>query len=116
MSVAAAIAAALGALIWIASPMITGHREPWDAHGPYYVLSLLTAGAIAGWIEPQRLWRHVVALYIGQIVGVIVMLIRNPPVDAGLWPLTLIVLAICSSIGWISAALAAALRRRVTKP
>ncbi len=59
------IAAALGATIWLVSPWVTGHNEPWDADGIYYHVALAVAGFIAGAISPTPLWAH----YLGSIFG-----------------------------------------------
>jgi hypothetical protein len=59
------VAAVLGAAVWALSVPLTGMSEPWDAEGPYYVVALAVAGAIAGGIVP----RHPVAQYTGVILG-----------------------------------------------
>jgi hypothetical protein len=44
-----ACGAILGALIWVASEPLTGHREPWDADHAYFLLigpSLVASGRI----------------------------------------------------------------------
>ncbi len=106
------LAIALGALIWLASPMMTGRREPWDAHGPYYILSLFIAGAIAGWIQPQKVWRHAVGIMVGQLGVMLWLTVAQPPVGANLLPLGVIVLAGFALVSLIGAGLAAGVRRR----
>ncbi|HZP92025.1 MAG TPA: hypothetical protein VFB20_03970 [Burkholderiales bacterium] len=59
------IAAAGGALVWALSPPLAGHREPWDADGPYYAIALFVAGFISGGLVPKPLWAH----YVGAVVG-----------------------------------------------
>ena len=59
------VSAALGAVVWALSVPVTGMSEPWDAEGPYYVVALAVAGAIAGGIVPK----HLVAQYTGAILG-----------------------------------------------
>jgi len=53
------------ALVWAASPWLTGRREPWDADFPFYISGLMIAGAVAGALTPKPIW----ALYLGAIVG-----------------------------------------------
>lgn len=56
-----------GFLIWIASPFLTGHEEPWDAKGLYCVASLFVSGGIAGLLgTPRNFWLWPIALWVGQ--------------------------------------------------
>lgn len=57
-----------GALIWLASPVMTGHREPWDAAGPYYTLSLGALGIVLGALAPRLFWLAVLAGLSGQFL------------------------------------------------
>ncbi len=59
------VAAVASALIWVLSPLLTGHAEPWDADWLFYVGSLAVAGLGAGALIPNSLWAH----YLGCIVG-----------------------------------------------
>ena len=59
------VSAAAGALIWALSPWLTGHQEPWDADGLFYVAALVVAGSVAGAITPRPLW----GLYLGVLIG-----------------------------------------------
>lgn len=59
------LAALAGAAIWILSPSITGHVEPWDAGGLYYTAALALAGCLCGSIAPKPLW----PLYVGSVAG-----------------------------------------------
>ena len=61
------VAAVTGALIWAASPWLTGQREPWDAEFPFYFAALLVAGVIAGVLAPKPLWAHYLGAFIGQL-------------------------------------------------
>ena len=40
--------AILGAGIWIASPIFTGHVEPWDSEGPFYLPVMVVGSFIVG--------------------------------------------------------------------
>mgnify|MGYP001563853319 CR=1 FL=1 len=61
----------LGLLIWTLSPMLAGHREPWDAQGPYYMVSLFIAGLVPALIEPKRFWVWPIGVYLGQVLFII---------------------------------------------
>jgi len=52
--VACVIAMVTGALIWAASPRVTGASEPWDAAGFYHVGALALAGCVIGLVAPKR--------------------------------------------------------------
>jgi hypothetical protein len=59
------VSAVAGGLVWALSPWLTGHREPWDANGLFYIVALFVAGSLAGLLTPKPLWAH----YVGAIVG-----------------------------------------------
>ena len=61
------VAAVTSALVWAASPWLTGQREPWDAEFPFYFVALLVAGAVAGGLAPKPLWAHYLGSFIGQL-------------------------------------------------
>ncbi len=61
------VAAVTSALVWAASPWLTGQREPWDAEFPFYIVALLVAGAVAGALAPKPLWAHYLGSFIGQL-------------------------------------------------
>ena len=110
-----ALAMALGAAIWVASPYVTGRREPWDAHGPYYVLALVGAGLVMGLLEPRRCWRWAAGIYAGQCAAVVALTwVRHD--DLGLFvPLGMIVLAVYAALSLLGALAGAGLRRLMTR-
>lgn len=63
----------LGASIWLASPMITGTREPWDSRSAYFYVALLACGLILALTNRRWFWLGVAGLYVGQLL---VMFIR----------------------------------------
>ena len=67
------LAIGLGMVIWLASPLLTGRREPWDAHGPYYGLALLGAGLLTGSLEPHRFWIGPIGIYAGQCLAIFML-------------------------------------------
>lgn len=70
------IAMLAGAALWALSPLATGHAEPWDAGGVYYIAVLLAAGLATSLIVPKPLW----ALYLGSVLGqALYMLLLLPP-------------------------------------
>ena len=62
---AVAVAAVVGAAIWAISPWATGHKEPWDAEGLFYIAALIVGGLVSGALVPRPLWAH----YVGSVVG-----------------------------------------------
>ncbi len=69
-----AVSTVSAALIWALSPLLAGHREPWDADGPYYVLALVVAGAAAGVLAPRPWWAHYLGAWLGQLLFQILFL------------------------------------------
>ena len=59
------VSAGAAAAVWALSPLLDGHREPWDTDGPSYVIALAVAGALTGVLVPRPLW----ARYLGAVVG-----------------------------------------------
>lgn len=62
------VAAAASALVWVLSPWLTGHAEPWDTGGLYYVTALFVAGLISGSLVPRALWVHYLGAVVSQVV------------------------------------------------
>jgi hypothetical protein len=60
------LGAVLGAVIWLASPSVTGKREPWDSPSYYYVVALFLAGFVAALPYPRAFWIAAVGVYVGQ--------------------------------------------------
>lgn len=86
---------------------VTGKREPWDAD-TYWTLSYPLAvigSAVLGFLFPQRAWRWAATLMLMQFVVMIAM-----GSGLGLWPLSLIVLAVLTAPGALAAVLTARLR------
>jgi len=96
-----AVGVLLGAAIWWASPMFTGHDEPWDADGRYYVGTLFVAGFVAAVFLPKALWVAPIGVYVGQLLfGLYVY----EPEGGTLWPLGMLL-----AVFYCAAALAGAL-------
>jgi hypothetical protein len=101
---------ALGVAIWLLSPFVTGHREPWDAEGGYYFSALLLAGVLGGLVLPEYWGSLAIGIFAGQaavLVGGVVV----EPASGGLWPLGLVFLAFYSVVGLVGAAIGTGLRR-----
>jgi len=90
------IGVAFGALTWMASPPLTGFREPWDAPSRYYVVCLIGSGIVLGALAPRRFWLGALGLLMGQILvfGAYALL---PPQE--LWLLGLVALVVYSVLG-----------------
>ena len=83
-AVAFVVASALSASVWALSPVLTGHAEPWDADGPYYLFALAIAGAISGCLFPKPLWTHYMAAVVGQAAFEVAFLDVGPLFVLGL--------------------------------
>jgi len=104
-----AIAAALRAAVWALSPTLTGHAEPWDADGPYYLSALAIVGAITGSLFPKPLWAHYLGAVFGQAAYEAVFLDIGP-----LFILGLVFLLGSSLVFLATAAVGAFVRLRYT--
>jgi len=62
-----------GASMWLASPTITGNREPWDSHGAYFFVALAACGVILPIMNRRWFGLGLVGLYFGQLL---VMFVR----------------------------------------
>lgn len=69
-----ALGAAVGFVLWAASPQLTGHREPWDGDFGAYLCFLLGVGVVAGLAMPRHFWACPVGLYLGQAVAMLLLL------------------------------------------
>lgn len=59
----------VGAFVWIASPFITGHKEPWDSASLFLESGLFVGGFVAGFLVPRRFWLWALGILVGQIIG-----------------------------------------------
>ena len=92
--VAAVVAAIAAAIVWAASSVVTGHSEPWDAEGGYYLGGLLLAGLVAGAIAPYAPWAHYCGAIAGQLVYMILFQRVGPLIGDGVLFLALYALAL----------------------
>ena len=72
------VALVASALVWGLSPLITGHPEPWDADGLYYVGALTVTGIVTGGFFPRPLWAHYLGSVVGQITYELIFLKLGP--------------------------------------
>ena len=66
----------LGALVWILSPALTGHREPWDADSLFYRCGLFLAGFIPACFSARRFWLWALGAWVGQLFAFVVLILR----------------------------------------
>jgi len=102
-----------GALIWLASPLVTGYREPWDSPGPYYSLSLGCLGVVLGALAPRLFWLAWLAGLFGEFL-VFASRALVPPQE--LWVLGVVALIVYAGVillGAVVGALANVLARWV---
>ena len=104
------ISALAGVSIWLLTPVLTSHREPWDADGSYYIVALVIAGAVAGALAPKPLWAHYVGSFAGQLAYELIFLHVGPLVFIG----AVFLLGYCAVYS-MAAGLAALVRGRIVK-
>ncbi len=81
----AIIGFSLGALLWFLSPLILGHKEPWDASMPFYLIAILTFGALASIPSPKNYLVGPTFIYIGQFTYIFTV-----HGGGNLWPIALV--------------------------
>lgn len=104
MSALLGLSVLLGALIWFLSPLLTGHREPWDADSPLYPCALVAAGFIPACFSARRFWLWAVGAWLGQIIAFFLLVLRAP---GALWPLGFLFLCFYSLLSLAGAGLGA---------
>jgi len=104
------ISALASVSIWLLTPVLTSHREPWDADGSFYIVALVIAGTVAGALAPKPLWAHYVGSYAGQLGYELIFLHVGPLVVVG----AVFLLVYCAVFS-MAAALAAVVRRQFVK-
>lgn len=72
------VSAVLAAVVWALSPLLTGHKEPWDSSSYYYPLALLVAGLVAGMLGSRRKTAYYLGAIVGQILYVLIFLKVRP--------------------------------------
>ncbi len=89
-----------GALIWLLSETLTGHREPWDASPIFYLGSLFFAGFIPACFTASRYWLWPLGVLLGQKIGFVALLREG----AGpLWMVGILFLSFYSLISLLGA-------------
>lgn len=79
-----AVSAVASAAIWVLSPLLVGRQEPWDADGQFYLLALVVAGVIAGFVTPRPLWAHYLGAFVGQLAYEVSFLPMGPLLVLGI--------------------------------
>jgi hypothetical protein len=100
----------ISATIWFLTPLLTHHREPWDADGSFYLVAILLAGTVAGTIAPKPLWAHYAGSFIGQLAYELLFLRIGPLVIVGAFFL----LGFCALYS-VAAGLAGLIHRHIKK-
>ncbi len=97
----------LGAAIWLLSPVITGHGEPWDARNGYYPVALIASGLIIGLAVRRWTLLAILGLYFGQAI---IMAIPDGPGNRAPWYFGAILLAFFTTIPLAASLLVVATR------
>jgi hypothetical protein len=101
------ISAAAGMVLWFATAMISGKREPWDSSTYWtvaYPVAIVLSGVL-GYVFPRQPWRWAVVIMLMQIG---VMIIGGS--GFGLLPLGVILLGVLSLPAVATARFAARIR------
>ena len=114
-------AAALGAMIWFLSPVLTGDAEPWDSKSSYYVWALIAAGFFPACLSSRRSWLAGVGAWLGQLIAFAFRVVHpaKPVAGVDLWPVGLIILCLYSLLSVAGAVLGAGVHlclRRLFRP
>ncbi len=104
----AALAAGAGAATWWLSPLVSGHAEPWDGSGLYYLGALVFGGALAGLVTNRPLIPVTLGFATGQMAFGLLALPRGP-----LWVVGLFFIGFFSLIAGGSGVLAHHLKRMI---
>lgn len=67
-----------GLLIWVFSPVLAGHEEPWDGSMTYYLLGMLIPSIIIAIVFDVKGWMVAAGFFLGQLVFVIVKSLSHP--------------------------------------
>jgi peptidoglycan/LPS O-acetylase OafA/YrhL len=108
--VAYTVAAACGAIGWVAISQLSGRREAWDSelYFSWFLPSIaIVVGALA-YFAPERAWRWAFAPFAAQAV---VAFIQNP--TANLLPMGLLVFAFYGALCLIPVKIGTAIREKL---
>jgi hypothetical protein len=78
-----AVSALCAFIVWALSPLITGHKEPWDAPNHYYSWAIAIAGLISGLFSPRVFWAYFAGSVAGQFLYVLIFLTTGPLIAIG---------------------------------
>jgi hypothetical protein len=106
------IAAAAGAIGWVAISQVTGRKEAWDSelYFSWFLPSVALVAAGLAYFAPDRVWRWAFVPFGAQAL---VAFAQNP--GANLLPLGLIVFGFYGAVCLLPAWAGAHLRRRVDR-
>lgn len=110
MKAPALMATIIGIALWFFAALMSGKREAWDAsvYWTFFYPIALIVSASLGYLYPERPWRWVLWLFLGQFLG---MCLRNGELGS-LFPLGLIMFGVLALPGVLAANFATRFRRR----
>ena len=100
-----------GAGVWLLSPLVTGHAEPWDAASGYYSGALFLAGLLGSLAVPTHPVVVVVGIFAGQVLVLMGRVVADPA-SGGLWPLGILFLGLYSVVALVGAVVGSVVGRR----
>ena len=100
-----------GAGVWLLSPLVTGHAEPWDAASGYYPGALFLAGLLGSLAVPTHPVVVVAGIFAGQVLVLMGRVIADPA-SGGLWPLGILFLGLYSVVALVGAVVGSVVGRR----
>jgi hypothetical protein len=102
------VSAICAASVWALSPLMTGHKEPWDDVGHFYPLGLLLAGLVSGLVSPRIRWAYYAGSILGQFIFVLAFLATGPLIAIGV-----LTMGIYAVVFLLAALLASFVRERI---
>lgn len=96
----------IGFGVWALSPFITGEKEPWDAHYPFYSTLLISGGALITVAKGRWAVLCVPGIWLGQLLALATL----PWLDRSWWQLALFTTAVGSLVAFLGNVLGLALR------
>jgi hypothetical protein len=106
------IGAVCGAGIWLLSPLLARHAEPWDGAAGYYPGALFLTGFVSSLMVPGVPGTVALGIFIGQALVLLGRVVAHPA-QGGLWPLGIFFLGPYTLVALLGAVVGSAVGRRI---